>query len=372
MHTLPLALFPLLLLPPPAADGWLGIYLSDQEDAAVVAEVIPDSPAHKAGLLAGDVLLAVGDVATPDAESFVAAIRKGKAGDRITIKLRRGEREQTVVVTLGNRPDAPGATATARPPAGSASTRARGEPPAPASESKPTKPPGAAEAPPVASDKAKEPASKERAAKEPGYLGVSVREVEGRVVVERVLPDGPAKELLRAGDRIEAIDGAPLKSLADLDKALAGKSAGSELALSIGRGEGATKASLSLGSRPGRGPAVATATVPAIEAQPVPARQRSGEMPRATAKDSKPEQQARIGVPLPPAAPRPAVPPSEPPPAPPSARTSPVPPAPAPATAPASGDPAHEAFVAELQALRAELAELRRQLEELRQRRGGK
>src|SRR5678809_1590381 len=79
-----------LLLLAPAADGWLGIYLDDQPDEAVVSEVVPDSPAAKAGLQIGDVLLAVGDKATPSRDEFVAAIRAAKAGDRVSIKLKRG------------------------------------------------------------------------------------------------------------------------------------------------------------------------------------------------------------------------------------------------------------------------------------------
>jgi predicted metalloprotease with PDZ domain len=339
MHTLPLALFPLLLLsPPPASDGWLGIYLDGEAEAAVVLEVIPDSPAHKAGLEAGDVLLAVGDTATPDQDAFVGAIQKGKAGDRVAIKLRRAGREQTVVVTLGKRGEEQVPAPSSAPPAST-----RGERPAPASESKP-----AGESKPAAESKPANglptaPAS----ASEPGYLGVSVREVGGGVVVDRVLPDGPAHEVLRAGDRLSKLGSARVESLADLDRALAGKAAGSELQLEIERAGAPTKLSLALGKRPAKAGGAAAAKEPAVAmAAPVaPTKQRSGSEP-ATDKTAatKGEQQRRNGVPMPPAAP----------------------------VAPSSGEATQEAFAAELEALRAELAELRRQLEELRQRRNGK
>ena len=92
-------------LPAPIADGWLGVYLSQDHDEPVITEVIPDSPAWNAGMKVGDVLLAVGDTATATRDEFIAAIRAGKVGDRLSIKLRRDGKEQTVVVKLGERPE---------------------------------------------------------------------------------------------------------------------------------------------------------------------------------------------------------------------------------------------------------------------------
>ena len=68
-----------LLLLAPAIDGWLGIYLDNEAVQAVIGEVIPESPAARAGLRAGDVLLAVGDLATGTRESFIAAVRAALA-----------------------------------------------------------------------------------------------------------------------------------------------------------------------------------------------------------------------------------------------------------------------------------------------------
>ncbi|MFY9341506.1 MAG: PDZ domain-containing protein, partial [Planctomycetota bacterium] len=105
MLQVPAKLLASLLLLAPAADGWLGVYLDGERAEAVITEVVPGSPAQKAGLQAGDELLAVDDQATATREAFTAAIRARKAGDRISIKLRRNDKEQIVAVKLGERPE---------------------------------------------------------------------------------------------------------------------------------------------------------------------------------------------------------------------------------------------------------------------------
>ena len=50
-----------LLVAAVAPDGWLGIYLDQGRPEAVVVEVIPESPAAKAGLQVGDVIVRIGD-----------------------------------------------------------------------------------------------------------------------------------------------------------------------------------------------------------------------------------------------------------------------------------------------------------------------
>lgn len=290
MHPLPAALVPLLFLSP-AADGWLGIFLEDRSDAAIVAEVIPDSPAAKAGLQAGDELLAVDDQATATRDQFVAAIRKGKPGDRVSIKLRRAGQEQIVVVRLGERPEA----VPARPPA-TAEGQKPAQPAAPAPVTEPKAGAGMASSP-------------------RGYLGLSVRESEGHIVVDRVLPDGPAAAAgVRAGDTIVKLGERDVASLADLDAALQRSTPGMRLPIGLRSDAGARSVIAIVGERPSAG-------VAAAPIEPAP---------RAAA----------------------AVPP-----------TPPTPPAP-PRTA-------RDVDVeAELAALRAELAELRRQLEQLRKERG--
>ncbi len=330
MHPLAASIVSLLLLAP-AADGWLGVYLSEEHDEAVVAEVIPDSPAAKAGLKEGDVLLAVGDTATATRDDFIAAIRAGKAGDRLTIKLRRGDKEQNVVVKLGERPQqgVPATPApTAKPKEPQAPTepkapKAAKEPKAPKEKVEPPKPavetvPGTAPTPPAV-------ASAKR-----GYLGLSVRETDDGVVIDRVVADSPAKAAgVGSGDIVTSLGDHAVKSLADIDQFLQASKPGRKIALGLRNAEGARSVTITLGERPAAQSVVRS----------------EGDVPVATIEVAPPHHEA----------PKPAT-------------------APAPTPAKATKKPAvaGEAIdlESELAALRAELADLRRQLEALRKDKG--
>ena len=62
------------------------------------------APAEKAGLTQGDVVTKVDgqDVKTPD--DVAAAIEDNKPGDQVDVTVQRGGSEQSVQVTLGQRP----------------------------------------------------------------------------------------------------------------------------------------------------------------------------------------------------------------------------------------------------------------------------
>jgi putative serine protease PepD len=78
---------------------------------AEVAEATAGGPAADAGLRAGDVVTEVDGDAVNDPEDVAQAIDDNGPGDRVSITVTRGEDEQTVEVTLGQRPEqAPSAT----------------------------------------------------------------------------------------------------------------------------------------------------------------------------------------------------------------------------------------------------------------------
>jgi membrane-associated protease RseP (regulator of RpoE activity) len=139
-----------LLLAVAAPDGWLGVYLEPERDEAVVAEVIPNSPAAKAGLQVGDVVVRIGDETPVGRERMRATLAAGKPGDRLTLVVRRGAAEHRVVVRLGERPDAavPKPEPTPRP-------SRPGVPPPPAVEAKPV----AEDVPPAAPAPTQPPAN---------------------------------------------------------------------------------------------------------------------------------------------------------------------------------------------------------------------
>lgn len=244
MNPLSLSLASLLLLAP-FADGWLGVYLVPDREQAVVAEVIPESPAARAGLQAGDELTQIGDRATPTRDEVIAAIRSHKAGARLPIKVRRDGKEIVVTVRLGERPEtlpAPGSVPAPVPPK-------QNRPPQPAGET----------APVVA-------AAPERKA----YLGLRVRESARGVVVDEALAGGPAAALgIQVGERITSLGGRQVESLADLDVALQGREPGQKVVIGLQSDAGARSLTLALGAVPGAAPSRApAAAAPPAEVRP--------------------------------------------------------------------------------------------------------
>ena len=308
MHLLSSTLVSLLLLTAPMARGWLGIYLSDSNEA-VVSEVIPNSPAAKAGLKAGDVLLAIDDTDTPTREKLVEAIGIREAGDRVKIKLRRGDREQIVIVRLGERPPEGGAGAQSGGEVAE-TTRRGGQPAAPSG--------GGARVAPSEDGR--------------GFLGISVRESATGVSLERVLPDGPsANSGLSSGDVIERIADQRVKTLGDLDQVLAKLRPGQRISIDVRSKDEARSVMVRVGARPGSVDR-RSGEAPAAEA-PMPS--------RLTPRSSSPSSGVIVVEPSTPSEPE--------------------------AAKPKSPDPDFD-LQRELRELRAELRELRRMLEEMRRR----
>jgi len=74
------------------------------EAGAAVTAVVAGSPAAAAGLRPGDVVVAFGDTRVESAEDLLAALRRARPGDRVTLTFVRGEDETTVDVVLGDLP----------------------------------------------------------------------------------------------------------------------------------------------------------------------------------------------------------------------------------------------------------------------------
>jgi S1-C subfamily serine protease len=88
--------------------GFLGVQLDQGEmEKAVIDTVVPDGPAEKAGLKAGDVVLKVGDTEVKGPQALVEAMHKTKPGDKLDVVIQRDGKEQTIKVTLGDYPEQP-------------------------------------------------------------------------------------------------------------------------------------------------------------------------------------------------------------------------------------------------------------------------
>lgn len=264
MHALTASLFSLFLMAP-LASGWLGVYLSQDSNEAVVAEVIPGTPAANAGLLSGDVLLAVGDAKTPTRDKFTAEIQKLKPGTRVKIKLRRNKREQVVVVRLGERPKASGAGAVADV-VEHAQPRKPARNPKPARVAKPTSSAPIVE---IAPRRQGSVASKEK-----GYLGISIREGDGGLVIDRILEGGPSAESgLMKGDVLQVIGDYRIRSLDDLDVALKKIHPGRKVTVGVIGKDAKKSLMIKVGRRPGTGRIAIDKPVAIIEILEEPRRQ---------------------------------------------------------------------------------------------------
>jgi len=95
-----------------ARRGWLGVYTDelskpmlvalDIDHGVLVTEVAEESPAAKAGLEAGDVIMSLDGEATADGSALRWAVRD-RPDKAVALKVRRRGKEKRLKVTLGAR-----------------------------------------------------------------------------------------------------------------------------------------------------------------------------------------------------------------------------------------------------------------------------
>ncbi|MBT3377088.1 MAG: PDZ domain-containing protein [Lentisphaerae bacterium] len=107
--------------PPPGKIGYLGVAIQELPDSLrthlslpdgvglLVAEVVPDSPAEKAGLRKHDIIHRLDDQIVVNPDQFRVLIRMMKPGDTVTITLVRKNRDMAVEAVLGETDDQLGA-----------------------------------------------------------------------------------------------------------------------------------------------------------------------------------------------------------------------------------------------------------------------
>jgi predicted metalloprotease with PDZ domain len=77
--------------------------LEEQDGGLLIESTVENGPAGSAGVLAGDVLIRFGDVATDTRKALSEAMDVYAPGDEVEVVVKRGEKEVTVAVMLGHR-----------------------------------------------------------------------------------------------------------------------------------------------------------------------------------------------------------------------------------------------------------------------------
>ena len=93
---------------PPKPKGAIGVMISRETGSLVVVGTVPDSPAAKAGLKEGDVIVKVNDhkvkekdATGEDVEALAKEIVKHEPGTKIKITVKRDDKEKVIEVTVG-------------------------------------------------------------------------------------------------------------------------------------------------------------------------------------------------------------------------------------------------------------------------------
>ncbi len=147
----------------------------DRAKGALVEDVEAGSPAEQAGIKAGDVILSVDGQDVPHSGDLPRMIAPHQPGTQVHVGVWHDRKLNDTSLTLVALKDETARNGTD------------------------TTPQGPAEATPASSS-----------------LGIAVAEAEGKVVVARVMTDGPADGKLQRGDVIEEMDHAPVTSGSDL------------------------------------------------------------------------------------------------------------------------------------------------------------
>jgi serine protease Do len=177
----------------------------DRPKGALVEQVEPGSPAEKAGIKSGDVILSVDGQPVPHSEDLPRMIAPHQPGTNVTLQIWRDHASRSMTVTLSSLKE----------------ETAQGE----QDQSEPA-----------------EPGAK------PSSLGIAVGDEDGQVVVERVNPDGPADGKLRRGDVIEEIDHQPVTAASDLGAKVKAAPADKPVLLRVKRGDQSRYVAIERGS----------------------------------------------------------------------------------------------------------------------------
>jgi S1-C subfamily serine protease len=74
------------------------------DQGVILMDIVPNSPAEKAGLKQGDVITKVNNQPVKDSTEVRRAVSKSQIGSNLTVEIKRGDRTQNVAVQVGTMP----------------------------------------------------------------------------------------------------------------------------------------------------------------------------------------------------------------------------------------------------------------------------
>ena len=191
--------------------GWLGVSIQpvtaelatsfglESEKGALLSEILPGGPAEKAGLKSGDIILEFDGKKIQEVSELPRLVAATSVGKKVSMTIMRNGREEKVTAVI---------------------------------------------------ESLKESAGTEEGEATQDRLGLTVRELDKNlaerfqlkessgVVVTDLKPDGAAQDAgIAAGDIIKEIDGTPITSLADYNKAVAAHKQGQIIRFLLKRGD---------------------------------------------------------------------------------------------------------------------------------------
>ncbi|MBC7856100.1 MAG: trypsin-like peptidase domain-containing protein [Pirellulaceae bacterium] len=87
----------------PGNDPYMGVQGDPAAKEAKIAKVYPDSPAAKAGVVVGDVIISANGAAVADYAAFKATINDHQPGDKLKLKIKRGDQEVELELKLARK-----------------------------------------------------------------------------------------------------------------------------------------------------------------------------------------------------------------------------------------------------------------------------
>lgn len=192
--------------------GWLGVIIQDMDaglaayfgledkSGVLVSRILEASPAEKAGLKPGDIIISLGDEKIKNTESLLRALLKKNIGEKVSLGVVRNSKVYSAVVEIAQRPEDKTVSVEQKKP---------------------------------------EPEVSQKVIK--SWRGIGVSDItleitqrfkisaEGGVIILSVEPHSPAEQAgLRPGDVIYEINRTPVKNMKDYSAA-AGKASGDAL-----------------------------------------------------------------------------------------------------------------------------------------------